>query len=90
MYTRDGDRYVIIASKGGAPTNPHWFHNLSAHPDVDLEIGDEKFAARAQVVDGEDEYERLYHHHATINPTFHDYRKRTSRRIPVVVLTRAR
>jgi deazaflavin-dependent oxidoreductase (nitroreductase family) len=90
VYTRDGDRYVIVASKGGAPTNPHWFHNLRAHPDVTLEIAGEKFQAHAKVIDSEDEYERLYHHHATINPGFHDYRKKTSRRIPVVVLTRDR
>src|SRR5919109_4607093 len=87
VYSRDGDRYVIVASKGGAPTNPHWFHNLRAHPDVTLEIAGEKFQAHAKVIDSEDEYERLYHHHATINPGFHDYRKKTSRRIPVVVLT---
>jgi deazaflavin-dependent oxidoreductase (nitroreductase family) len=89
VYTRDGDRYVIVASKGGAPTNPHWFHNLRAHPNVTVEVGDEKFQAHARVID-DDEYERLYHHHATINPVFHEYRAKTSRKIPVIVLERGR
>ena len=88
VYSRDGDHYVIIASKGGAPTHPSWFHNLSAHPQVTIEVGDEKFPAHARVMDG-DEYERLYEQHASINPNFHDYRQRTTRKIPVVVLERA-
>jgi deazaflavin-dependent oxidoreductase (nitroreductase family) len=87
VYTRDGDMYVIVASKGGAPTNPAWFHNLRMHPEVTLEVGDEKFKARAQVV-SDDDYERLYHHHATINPGFQEYRARTTRKIPVIVLER--
>ena len=87
VYTRDGDRYVIVASKGGAPTNPHWFHNLRAHPEVTVETGGEKFKARAKVID-DDEYERLYQHHASINPGFHEYRTKTTRKIPVIVLER--
>jgi len=87
VYSRDGDRYVIIASKGGAPTNPSWYHNLKAHPHVTVEVDGEKFAAHASVVD-EDEYERLYLHHATRNPAFHDYRTKTTRKIPVVLLER--
>jgi deazaflavin-dependent oxidoreductase (nitroreductase family) len=87
VYTRDGDKYVIVASKGGAPTHPSWYHNIVAHPDITLEILGEKFKARAQVADGE-EYERLYQQHAAINPMFHDYRKKTSRKIPVIVLER--
>src|SRR6202162_3235519 len=73
VYTRDGDRYVIVASKGGAPTHPAWYHNLVAYPEVTLEINKEKFKARAHAAQG-DEYERLYQQHAGINPTFHDYR----------------
>jgi len=88
VYTRDGDKYVIVASKSGAPTNPAWYHNLRTHPEVTIEVGGEKLKARAQVIDSEEEYERLYHHHATINPGFHDYRARTTRRIPVIVLDR--
>jgi deazaflavin-dependent oxidoreductase (nitroreductase family) len=87
VYTRDGDKYVIVASKGGAPTNPAWFHNLRTHPDVFVEVGDEKFKARAHIIGG-DEYERLYEQHASINPGFHEYRARTTRKIPVIVLER--
>ena len=88
VYTREGDKYVIVASKGGSPTHPHWFHNLRAHPDVIVEVGGEKFNARAEVVDGDD-YERLYLQHASINPSFHEYRTKTTRKIPVVILERA-
>jgi deazaflavin-dependent oxidoreductase (nitroreductase family) len=87
VYTRDGDQYVIVASKGGAPTHPAWFHNLVKHPEVTVEVGKEKFKARAHVAQG-DEHERLYTQHADINPTFHDYRKRTTRKIPVILLER--
>jgi len=87
VYTRDNEHHVIVASKGGAPTNPHWYHNLTAHPVVTVETGGEKFQARANVMDG-DEYERLYKQHADINPGFWDYRKKTSRKIPVIVLER--
>ena len=87
VYSRDGDHYVIIASKGGAPTHPSWYHNLVTHPEVTIETGGAKFNARAHVAQG-DEYERLYLQHADINPGFHDYRKKTSRKIPVIVLER--
>jgi len=87
VYTRDGDNYVIIASKGGAPTNPHWYHNLREHPEVTVEVDRHKFQARTHVPDG-DEYERLYKQHADQNPQFHQYRTKTSRKIPVVVLER--
>ncbi len=85
VYTRDGEHYVIVASKGGAPTHPAWYHNLVAHPDVAAEVLGHKFGARAHVAGG-DEYERLYQQHADINPVFHQYRKNTTRRIPVIVL----
>ena len=60
VYTTDGDRLVIIASKGGAPTSPDWYHNLVAHPDVTVELPNETFEARARVAE-EPERERLYH-----------------------------
>jgi deazaflavin-dependent oxidoreductase (nitroreductase family) len=85
VFTRDGDNYVVVASKGGAPTNPSWYHNLVAHPEVTVEAGGKRFKARARVA-GDDQYERLYQHHASINPGFSDYRKRTTRKIPVVIL----
>lgn len=89
VFTRDGDKYVIVASKSGAPTNPHWFHNLKAHPEVTVEAGGEKFKAHAKVTDDE-ENERLYQHHASINPQFHEYRTKTTRKIPVVVLEKTK
>jgi len=85
VYTQDDGRIVIVASKGGAPTNPSWYHNLKAQPHVTVEMEGRKFQARADVIDGED-YERLYKQHADINPGFWDYRQKTSRKIPVVVL----
>lgn len=87
VYTPDGERYVIVASKGGAPTNPAWYHNLRTYPEVTVEVNGEKFKARAHIQGGE-EYERLFQKHANINPGFHDYKKKTTRKMPVVVLER--
>ena len=84
-YSRDRDRLVVIASKGGAPTNPAWYHNLRTHPDVTVEVGPEKFPARAQIA-GEPERRRLYDQHAAKMPAFAQYEKKTTRKIPVVVL----
>ena len=89
VYTRDGDDYVIIASKGGAPAHPQWFGNLVAHPDVTVEVGNDRFAARARVTEGE-ERARLFRAQADLMPNFDDYAKATTREIPVVVLERAR
>jgi deazaflavin-dependent nitroreductase family protein len=87
VFSHDNGNYIVIASKGGAPTHPSWYHNLVAHPDVTVEVSGDKFKARADLPQG-DEYERLYAQHAGINPTFHEYRQKTSRTIPVVVLER--
>lgn len=87
-FSRDGEKLVIVASKGGAPTNPAWFHNLVANPVVTVEALGQTFDARARVVGSDDEYERLYAEHARKMPGFNDYRRMTSRRIPVVVLER--
>jgi len=86
-YTRDGDAIVIVASKAGAPTHPAWYVNLLANPVVRVELGDETFQARASVVEG-GERDRLYAAHAAEHPAFHEYPKRTTRRIPVVRLDR--
>ncbi len=86
-YTRDGDRIIIIASKGGAPTNPDWYHNLVAHPTVTLEVGTETFDAQASVAEGA-ERERLYAQVVAQMPGFGEYQRNTTRQIPVVVLTR--
>jgi deazaflavin-dependent oxidoreductase (nitroreductase family) len=85
-YTRDGDHLVVIASKGGAPTNPDWYHNIVAHPDVTVEVGTEKFQATAEVAN-EPERRRLYDEMVKIMPGFADYEKKTQRRIPVIVLS---
>jgi deazaflavin-dependent oxidoreductase (nitroreductase family) len=86
-YVKDGDRYVVIASKGGAPTNPDWYYNLVAHPVITVEVGTEKFQVRAEVAD-EPERSRLYEKMVEVMPGFAEYRKKTSRAIPVITLTR--
>jgi deazaflavin-dependent oxidoreductase (nitroreductase family) len=86
-YSRDGDRLVIIASYGGAPRNPPWYHNLVANPLVTVEVGTEKFKATAtQVYDSE--RDRLFAETAKLMPLFSDYQNKTKRRIPVLILTR--
>jgi deazaflavin-dependent oxidoreductase (nitroreductase family) len=87
VYSKDGNRYVIIASMAGAPNNPDWYHNIKANPTVTLEIGTERFQAKATVTSGE-ERERLFNAQAAIMPVFNDYRKKTTRQIPVIALER--
>jgi deazaflavin-dependent oxidoreductase (nitroreductase family) len=89
VYSKDGDRCVIIASKAGSPNNPSWYHNLVAHPEVTLEIGNEKFKARAAEVKGA-ERDRLFEAQAKLMPQFNEYQKKTSRKIPVLVLERVK
>ena len=86
-YTRDGNRYVVLASKLGAPEHPAWYHNLVANQMVAVEVGPERFQARASVVEGS-ERDRLFDAHATIMPNFAEYQSNTTRIIPVVVLDR--
>lgn len=86
-YTKDGNRFVVIASFGGGPKNPSWYHNLVAHPEVTVEVGSERFQARATVATGE-ERQRLYDRQAEQMPAFAEYQKKTTRQIPVIVLTR--
>jgi deazaflavin-dependent oxidoreductase (nitroreductase family) len=88
VYTRDGDRYLVIASKGGAPTNPDWYHNLRQRPEVTVEVGPEKFKAKAIVHPAGAERRRLYDQHAAINPGFKEYEQTTTREIPAVLLER--
>lgn len=87
VYSRDGDRIVIIASKAGAPTHPHWYLNIVANPSVTVELPGEKFAARAVITSG-DERARLYRAQADLMPNFDEYAAKTDREIPVVVLER--
>jgi proline iminopeptidase len=87
IYEADGDRYVIVASKGGAPEDPGWYRNLAKEPDVELQVWDEVFPARARTAEGE-ERERLWKLAAVQWPDYDEYTKRTDRQIPVVVLER--
>jgi deazaflavin-dependent oxidoreductase (nitroreductase family) len=87
-FTEDGDHLVVVASMGGAPVSPAWYHNLLTHPEVGVEVRGDSFRARASALTEGDEYERLYKNHADRFPSFWEYRQRTSRRIPVVVLER--
>lgn len=87
MYTKDGDDLVVLASKGGRPENPAWYHNVIANPRTTVEVGTEKFAATARVAQGE-ERDRLFQAQATQYPQFAEYQEKTTRRIPVVVLHR--
>jgi len=88
VYTNDGDSIVVIASKGGAPTNPDWYHNLVANSVVTVEVGEDQYKANARVASG-DERERLYAAQAEIMPFFAVYQRNTTREIPVVVLKRS-
>jgi deazaflavin-dependent oxidoreductase (nitroreductase family) len=89
VYTTDRDRLVVIASKGGAPTNPAWYHNLLANPEVTLEVGTERFPARATVETGP-ERERLFAAQAALMPGFADYQRKTTRQLPVITFERQR
>ena len=88
IYAQDGDRYVIVASKGGAPEDPGWYRNLDKDPDVELQVKDDVFAARARKAEGE-ERERLWRKANEVWPHYDEYATKTDREIPVVVLERS-
>jgi deazaflavin-dependent oxidoreductase (nitroreductase family) len=85
VYLPDGDRFVVFASKGGAPANPGWYHNLKANPETTVEVGGSTYPVVAEEVTG-DERERLYAAQVAVEPQFGDYQSKTERRIPVIVL----
>ncbi|OAI41408.1 cell entry protein [bacterium SCGC AG-212-C10] len=85
VYSKDGDRLVIIASMGGAPKHPAWYLNIAANPDVTIEVGTDKYAAKATTAEGA-ERDRLYDQQAEAMPAFKEYQAKTTRRIPVVVI----
>ena len=87
IYAQDGDRYVIVASKGGAPEHPGWYENLSKTPEVELQVMDDVFPARAHTAEG-DEREQLWRKANEVWPHYDEYATRTKREIPVVVLER--
>jgi deazaflavin-dependent oxidoreductase (nitroreductase family) len=86
MYLPDGDRYVVFASKAGAPTNPAWYHNLVAYPNASIEIGTEKLEVTATEATGS-ERDQLFAEQVSRFPTFGEYEAKTDRVIPVMVLT---
>ena len=87
LYIPDGERVAIIASKGGHPKHPAWFHNLRANPDTTAQVGTDRRDVRARVATGE-ERERLWRRAVELWPAYADYQARTERKIPVVVLDR--
>ena len=86
MYLKDGERLLVFASKGGADTNPDWYFNLKAHPDFQIEIGDEMVEVHAEEVT-RSERDALYNRQADLYPRFGDYQRKTKRIIPVIALT---
>ena len=88
-YGRDGDDYLVVASKGGSPRAPDWYHNLKANPNVEINVGPRRFGVSAHpVVPGDPDYDRLWKIVNKVNKgTYAQYQKRTSRRIPVIRLT---
>jgi deazaflavin-dependent oxidoreductase (nitroreductase family) len=88
IYGRDGDRYLVVASVGGAAKHPAWYLNLVEHPEVEVQVGAERFAARARTATVE-EKPRLWSLMAGIWPAYDSYQKKTRRDIPVVILERA-
>lgn len=88
VFTRDGERLLVYASKAGAPSHPDWYLNLVAEPHVVVEVGAERYAAIATPLEG-DERDREFAAQVARNPVFGDYEQKTTRVIPVVALTRA-
>jgi deazaflavin-dependent oxidoreductase (nitroreductase family) len=87
IHRVDGERWVVVASKGGAPANPSWYENLLADPDATIEVLAETIPVRASTAEGE-ERERLWALMAEVWPAYDEYQARTAREIPVVILAR--
>ena len=87
IYGADGDNYVVVASKGGAPKHPEWYLNLDANPEVQVQVLADKFTARARTAEGE-ERTRLWDKLAEVWPDYNEYQTKTDRQIPIVVLER--
>lgn len=88
IYGMDGDNIIVVASRGGHPKHPAWYLNLVANPEVEVQIGADKFTARAHTASPE-EKARLWPIMASIWPGYNDYQKKTDREIPIVVLARS-
>lgn len=85
VFARDGENVILIASKGGYPNNPAWFYNLKANPDTTIQIGSKRIDVRARVAKPE-EYDRMWKLAVEVYGGYEDYRRRTARQIPLVVL----
>jgi deazaflavin-dependent oxidoreductase (nitroreductase family) len=85
LYLRDGDEYVIVASKGGSQTHPAWYHNLKANPETTIEVGDRKIPVRAGEANPE-EKARLWPKLVEMYPSYESYQRKTEREIPVIIL----
>lgn len=90
VYRREGNDYIVVASKGGAPEDPLWYRNVQEHPVVEVEVaadrGTIRFSARARAVPSGPERDRLFSYMTEVWPPYRDYQARTSRTIPIVVL----
>ena len=86
IYAQDGDRYILVASRGGHPHHPNWYLNLVAHPEVEVQVNADKFTAHAATASPE-EKARLWPLMTSIWPAYDDYQAKTDRNIPVVILT---
>lgn len=88
VYFDDGDRIYVIASAAGSTKHPAWYHNLIANPELPVEVGTDKYQARAVPVTDDAERDRLYAHAVSLMPIFGEYEKQANRRIPVLYLDR--
>jgi deazaflavin-dependent oxidoreductase (nitroreductase family) len=88
VYGADGPRYVVVASKGGAETHPQWYFNLLAKPEVTVQVAADVFAASASLAQGS-ERTRLWELMTSVYPPYNDYQARTTRLIPLFILSRA-
>ncbi len=87
IYGQNGDRYLVVASKGGAEDHPLWYYNLMEHPEVEVQVGGDRFRARARPATS-DEKPRLWKVMTAIWPAYDEYQTKTSQEIPVVILER--
>jgi F420H(2)-dependent quinone reductase len=87
LYIEDGDNVAIVASKGGFPKHPGWYHNLRANPDTSVQIGGERRPVRAREATPQ-EHERIWRRAVSLWPQYEAYQRRTDRQIPIVVLER--
>jgi len=87
IHRTDGDRWVVVASNGGAPEHPGWLKNIEANPDIEIQVREERIPARATTAEGE-ERDRLWKLMADVWPDYDQYQQKTDRQIPVVVLER--